>query len=403
MKNNYRKISLYFSIICNVSIVLCFIIGSLMFFNYDKTSRIEKNEFVSYMNNKGCSVIDIQEKEKYSGFETYLVTDKNTCPYLISYATFTDKNTLNDFFIKGKNDVLSGNNNVKGKTKISINLFSEYYEYSTSGDYYKKIVYNDNSVLYATASKDYRNEIINIFNDLNYKYEFNLNGMTIMWCSLFIVIIIVLVSMWGIEKKIRNKGWIALIPIYNIGCLSKDILGSFWFFLLSFIPGVNVIFLFILLYNLGKSFGKSNSYCILMMFFPTVLCPFLAFDNSSYKKTEKKVTEIDNSKSIHNKTVVIKKEKPKEQITLSKKVNNTIKWILTLIILLLSVIILVSYFEEKLIGYMVLAIMLLIYALLLCPSITRYTRKYKRYTKFKPLLIILLLILNFILFAILPF
>ena len=55
---------------------------------------------------------------------------------------------------------------------------------------------------------------------------------------------------------------------------------------------------------------------------------------------------------------------------------------------------LVSYFEEKLIGYMVLAIMLLIYALLLCPSITRYTRKYKRYTKFKPLLIILLLILT---------
>ena len=121
------------------------------------------------------------------------------------------------------------------------------------------------------------------------------------------------------------------------------------------------------------------------------------------KKLKKKVTEIDNSKSIHNKTVVIKKEKPKEQITLSKKVNNTIKWILTLIILLLSVIFLVSYFEEKLIGYMVLAIMLLIYALLLCPSITRYTRKYKRYTKFKPLLIILLLILNFILFAILPF
>lgn len=309
MKNNYRKISLYFSIICNVSIVLCFIIGSLMFFNYDKTSRIEKNEFVSYMNNKGCSVIDIQEKEKYSGFETYLVTDKNTCPYLISYATFTDKNTLNDFFIKGKNDVLSGNNNVKGKTKISINLFSEYYEYSTSGDYYKKIVYNDNSVLYATASKDYRNEIINIFNDLNYKYEFNLNGMTIMWCSLFIVIIIVLVSMWGIEKKIRNKGWIALIPIYNIGCLSKDILGSFWFFLLSFIPGVNVIFLFILLYSLGKSFGKSNSYCILMMFFPTILCPLLAFDDSSYKKVQKKVKKINDNKFVRNKVTVIKKRK----------------------------------------------------------------------------------------------
>lgn len=403
MKNNYTKGSIFFTITCNVSIVLCFIIGSLMFFKYDVTSRIEKNEFISYMNSKGCSLIDIQEKEKYSGFETYLITDKNTCPYLISYATFTDKNTLNEFFIKGKNDVLSGNNNVKGKTKISINLFSKYYEYSTSGDYYKKIVYKDNSVLYATASKDYGDEIINIFNDLNYKYEFNLSGMTIMWCSLFVVIIIALVSMWGIEKKIRNNGWIALIPVYNIGCLSKDILGSFWLFLLLFIPGVNVIFLLLLLYNLGKAFGKSNLYCILIMFFPTVLCPLLAFDNSSYKKVEKKITRIDNSKSIHNKKAVIKKEKTKEQITSSKKITNIIKWILTIVFLLLSVIILASYFEENLIGYIILAIIFLVYALLLCPSITKYTKKYKRYTKFKPLFIILLLILNFILFIVLPF
>lgn len=210
-----------------------------------------------------------------------------------------------------------------------------------------------------------------------------------MWCSLFIVIIIVLVSMWGIAKKIRNKGWIALIPIYNIGCLSKDILGSFWFFWLLFIPVVNVIFLFMLLYNLGKSFGKSNSYCILTILFPTILCPLLAFDNSSYKKVEKKITKIDNSKSIHNKKAVIKKEKTKERITSSKEITNIIKWILTIIILLLSVIILASYFEENLIGYIALAIIFLVYALLLCPSITKYTKKYKRYTKFKPLFIIL--------------
>ncbi len=138
MKNNYLKVSMIFTIICNVSIVLCFIIGFLIFFKYDSPNIIEKKDLISYINNKGCSVIDIQEKENYSGFETYLITDQNSCPYLISYTVFSDENKLNEFFIKGKNDVLVGNNNVKGRTTISINLFSKYYEYSTNGDYYKK-------------------------------------------------------------------------------------------------------------------------------------------------------------------------------------------------------------------------------------------------------------------------
>lgn len=403
MKNNYLKVSMIFTIICNVSIVLCFIIGFLIFFKYDSPNIIEKKDLISYINNKGCSVIDIQEKENYSGFETYLITDQNSCPYLISYTVFSDENKLNEFFIKGKNDVLVGNNNVKGRTTISINLFSKYYEYSTNGDYYKKIVYKDNSVLYASTSKDYREEINNIFNELNYKYNFNLNGMNIVWFSIFIFIIIILVSMWGIENKIRNKGWIALIPLYNIGCLSKDILGSFWFFFLLFVPGINIIFLFTLLYNMGKSFGKSNSYCILMMFFPTILLPLLAFDDSSYKKVQKKVKKINDNKIVHNKVTVIKKEKKEEQIISPNKVSDIIKWILTTIILLLSITTLATYFEETKIGYIFLAIMFLVYALLLCPSITRHTREYERYTKFKPLLIILLLIFNFILLEILPF
>lgn len=294
MKAAYSKVSIVFVIIGNVGIVLCFMIAFLMLFSYEIPSRIEKDGFISYMNHKGCSVFDVQEAKNYSGFETYLITDKNSCPYLISYTVFSDTDTLNEFFVKGKSDVLTGNHNVIGKTEISINLFSKYYEYSTSGDYYKKIVYKDNSVLYASASKKDGETINHIFDDLGYQYHLNFSGMTIIWASFFIFVIIGLVSLCGIEKKIRNKGWIALIPLYNIGCLSKDVLGSFWLFLLLFIPVVNVVFLLILLYNLGKSFEKSDSFCILMMFFPSILLPLLAFDDSTYtnliqKKKEKRV------------------------------------------------------------------------------------------------------------------
>ena len=106
--------------------------------------------------------------------------------------------------------------------------------------------------------------------------------MGIAWYSLYVVLFICIVSMWGTLKKTRNKGWISLIPFYNIGCLSKDVLGSAWYSLLLLVPIGNVIFMFMLYYNLAKVFNKKSYYCILMMFIPTVLWPLLAFDDSEY-------------------------------------------------------------------------------------------------------------------------
>ena len=106
--------------------------------------------------------------------------------------------------------------------------------------------------------------------------------MGIAWYSLYVVLFICIVSMWGTLKKTRNKGWISLIPFYNIGCLSKDVLGSAWYSLLLLVPIGNVIFMFMLYYNLAKVFNKKSYYCVLMMFIPTVLWPLLAFDDSEY-------------------------------------------------------------------------------------------------------------------------
>ena len=90
------------------------------------------------------------------------------------------------------------------------------------------------------------------------------------------------IIMWKLFVRLGQKGWISLIPFYNIGCLSKDVLGSAWWPLLLFIPIGNVVFMFMLYYNIAKVFNKSDSYCVLMMFIPSVLWPLLAFDNSEY-------------------------------------------------------------------------------------------------------------------------
>lgn len=286
MKSKNSLFGLLFTIICNGAIVLLFIIGFVMMFSVKLPDKIDKNYFTKYMEEKGCSITNLKEEKEYSGMTDYLITDKETCPYLISYTTFKDKDVLWDFFSKGQKDVMQNNTNVTGKTSISINLFSEYYEYNTSGDYYKAIVYNDNSVLYASADKQYREDVRNIFKDLHYQYEINFKGMQIAWYSLYVLLLICIVSMWGTLKKTRNKGWISLIPFYNIGCLSKDVLGSAWWPLLLFVPIGNVVFMFMLYYNMTKVFNKSDSYCVLMMFVPSVLWPLLAFDNSEYDSSK---------------------------------------------------------------------------------------------------------------------
>lgn len=286
MKSKNSLFGLIFTIICNGAIVLLFIIGFVMMFSVKLPDKIDKNYFTKYMEEKGCSITNLKEKKEYSGMTDYLITDKETCPYLISYTTFKDKDVLWDFFSKGQKDVMQNNTNVTGKTSISINLFSEYYEYNTSGDCYKAIVYNDNSVLYASADKQYREDVRNIFKDLHYQYEINFKGMQIAWHSLYVLLLICIVSMWGTLKKTRNKGWISLIPFYNIGCLSKDVLGSAWWPLLLFVPIGNVVFMFMLYYNMAKVFNKSDSYCVLMMFVPSVLWPLLAFDNSEYDSSK---------------------------------------------------------------------------------------------------------------------
>lgn len=282
MKSNKHLFCLIFTIISNLIILLIFIIGLVMTFSIDNYDKIDKNNFIKYMNEKRCSIIDLQKENKYPGIIDYLVTDKDNCKYLIKYITFNNKKAILDFFSDGKKDVIQNNEHITGTTSVSINSNQKYYEYSTSGDYYKIIVYKDNSILYASADKKYSNEVKNIFRDLHYQYEINFCGLKIMWCSLFVVLLIFIVSMWGTLKKTRDNGWISLIPFYNIGCLSKDILGSAFWALLLFVPIGNVVFIFMINYNIGKVFNKNSLYCFLMMFIPTVLWPLLAFDDSKY-------------------------------------------------------------------------------------------------------------------------
>lgn len=282
MKCKQSLIGLIFTIISNLIFVMIFMIGLIMMFDVKIYNKIDKNYFIKYISKKGCQIIDLQKENRYLGLLDYLTTNEDNCHYLIGYITFNNEDTIWHFFSERKKDVMQNNANIIGKTNILINTNPKYYEYSTNGDYYKIIVYKDNSILYASADKKYRNEVKSIFKDLHYQYAFGFKGTRIIWYSLYIILFICIFGMWGTLNKTRNKGWIALIPFYNIACLSKDILGSALWALLLFVPIGNIAFIFMFYYNMGKVFNKNNLYCFLMIFAPTILWPLLAFDDSKY-------------------------------------------------------------------------------------------------------------------------
>jgi len=91
-----------------------------------------------------------------------------------------------------------------------------------------------------------------------------------------------IVSLWKIFKKTGRKGFISLIPIYNLYCLTRIIIGNGWLFLILLIPLVNLIFLIYLGYKLAKIFGKSIWFAIGIIFLGIIFIPLLAFDDSIY-------------------------------------------------------------------------------------------------------------------------
>ncbi len=100
----------------------------------------------------------------------------------------------------------------------------------------------------------------------------------------FALSIFLLISFVVIFTKANKPGWAAIIPFYNFYCLTDIAIGSGWLFLLMFFPGVNAIYLAVLLFKLAKSFGKSTLFAILTIFFSCVCLPIIAFGKATYQE-----------------------------------------------------------------------------------------------------------------------
>lgn len=117
-----------------------------------------------------------------------------------------------------------------------------------------------------------------------------LAGILIVYMVIILAIAIVqIIAMWKVFSKAGEKGWKAIIPIYNIVILFKISGLSPWLvlvYLAAIIPFIGWIALIalnaVLAYKLAKSFGKDSGWAVGLYFLAPIFYMILGFGKSEY-------------------------------------------------------------------------------------------------------------------------
>ncbi len=93
---------------------------------------------------------------------------------------------------------------------------------------------------------------------------------------------LLLAGLWMIFDKAGQKGWKAIIPIYNIWVLLEIVGRPKWWIILFFIPVVSFIIEIIVALDLAKSFDKSVWWGIGLIILPWLFIVILGFGEAQY-------------------------------------------------------------------------------------------------------------------------
>ncbi len=129
----------------------------------------------------------------------------------------------------------------------------------------------------------------------SYNYNYSTNtvdsgsaaGLAIfsgIWLLFWLVFaVFAVVGMWKVFVKAGKPGWAAIVPIYNTIVLLEVIGRPIWWFLLLFIPFVNIIVSVVVALDLAKAFGKDAVFGIVgLWLFSIVGILILGFGDAKY-------------------------------------------------------------------------------------------------------------------------
>ena len=97
------------------------------------------------------------------------------------------------------------------------------------------------------------------------------------------VSVLMIASVWKVFTKAGKPGWACLVPIYNL-IVILDIAGKpVWWFILFFIPVVNLVVSFMTYISLAERFGKGAGFGIGLLLLGFIFFPILGFGSAQYQ------------------------------------------------------------------------------------------------------------------------
>ena len=117
--------------------------------------------------------------------------------------------------------------------------------------------------------------------DLSFGYLSNIGRPVRMFAIL--IFIIEIIGLWKIFDKAGEKGWKAIIPIYNLYILFKITYGAGVYFLLLLIPIADIVFWIIMDVKLAKAFGHGIEFTLGLIFLEPIFLLVLAFNDDKYQ------------------------------------------------------------------------------------------------------------------------
>ena len=100
--------------------------------------------------------------------------------------------------------------------------------------------------------------------------------------------LLLIASMWRVFTKAGQPGWHAIIPFLNTWTLVKVAGKPEWWFFLFFVPCVNSIVGFVVLYEVARAFGRSTGFSVGTALLSPIFFPILAFGSSEHLATERR-------------------------------------------------------------------------------------------------------------------
>ena len=97
------------------------------------------------------------------------------------------------------------------------------------------------------------------------------------------LLVLFLAGLWRVFQKAGKPGWAAILPIYNLIVLLEITGKPIWWFVLYFIPVVNLVPLFLVSIELARRFGKGTGFGIGLAVLGFIFYPLLGFGDDRYQ------------------------------------------------------------------------------------------------------------------------